>query len=73
MIDKTAIIHPSAQIAEDAIIGPYVVIGEGKLKLEAVQEQFLNAHIEHAEIGKTVQFHHLLAMVQNLKIWGRQR
>ncbi len=29
MIDKTAIIHPSAQIAEDAIIGPYVVIGEG--------------------------------------------
>ena len=28
MIDKTAIIHPSAQIAEDAIIGPYVVIGE---------------------------------------------
>ena len=25
MIDKTAIIHPSAQIAEDAIIGPYVV------------------------------------------------
>ena len=29
MIDKTAIIHPSAQIADDAIIGPYVVIGEG--------------------------------------------
>ena len=24
MIDKTAIIHPSAQIADDAIIGPYV-------------------------------------------------
>ena len=37
MIDKTAIIHPSAQIAEDAIIGPYVVIGEG-VKSEAAQE-----------------------------------
>ena len=28
MIDKTAIIHPTAKIADDAIIGPYVVIGE---------------------------------------------
>lgn len=28
MIDKTAIIDPTAQIADDAIIGPYVTIGK---------------------------------------------
>lgn len=51
MIDKTAIIHPSAQIAEDAIIGPYVVIGEG-VKIGSGTRVISNAHIEHAEIGK---------------------
>ncbi len=51
MIDKTAIIHPSAQIAEDAIIGPYVVIGEG-VKIGSGTRVISNAHIEFAEIGK---------------------
>lgn len=51
MIDKTAIIHPSAQIAEDAIIGPYVVIGEG-VKIGSGTRVISNAHIEHSEIGK---------------------
>ena len=51
MIDKTAIIHPSAQIADDAIIGPYVVIGEG-VKIGSGTRVISNAHIEHAEIGK---------------------
>lgn len=69
MIDKTAIIHPSAQIAEDAIIGPYVVIGEG-VKIGSGTRVISNAHIEHAEIGKIVQFHHLQLSVQNHKIWA---
>lgn len=51
MIDKTAIIHPSAQIAEDAIIGPYVVIGEG-VKIGSRTRVISNAHIEFTEIGK---------------------
>ncbi len=51
MIDKTAIIHPSAQIADDAIIGPYVVIGEG-VKIGSGTRVISNAHIEFAEIGK---------------------
>ena len=51
MIDKTAIIHPSAQIAEDAIIGPYVVIGEG-VKIGSGTRVISNAHIEFTEIGK---------------------
>ena len=51
MIDKTAIIHPSAQIAEDAIIGPYVVIGEG-VKIGSKTRVISNAHIEFAEIGE---------------------
>jgi len=50
MIDKTAIIHPSAQIAEDAIIGPYVVIGEN-VKIGHRTRVISNAHIEFAEIG----------------------
>ena len=45
MIDKTAVIHPSAQIADDAIIGPYVVIGENvKIGMNAIVEC-------HTEIG----------------------
>ena len=51
MIDKTAIIHPSAQIAEDAIIGPFVVIGEN-VKIGSKTRVISNAHIEHAEIGE---------------------
>ena len=51
MIDKTAIIHPSAQIADDAIIGPYVVIGEN-VKIGSGTRVISNAHIEYAEIGK---------------------
>ncbi len=50
MIDKTAIIHPSAQIADDAIIGPYVVIGEN-VKIGSGTRVISNAHIEFAEIG----------------------
>ena len=50
MIDKTAIIHPTAQIAEDAIIGPYVVIGEN-VKIGHRTRVISNAHIEFAEIG----------------------
>ena len=51
MIDKTAIIHPSAQIAEDAIIGPFVVIGEN-VKIGSRTRVISNAHIEFAEIGE---------------------
>ena len=51
MIDKTAIIHPSAQIADDAIIGPYVVIGEN-VKIGSKTRVISNAHIEFAEIGE---------------------
>lgn len=51
MIDKTAIIHPSAQIADDAIIGPFVVIGEN-VKIGSGTRVISNAHIEFAEIGE---------------------
>lgn len=51
MIDKTAIIHPTAQIADDAIIGPYVVIGEN-VKIGSKTRVISNAHIEFAEIGE---------------------
>ncbi len=51
MIDKTAIIHPSAQIAEDAIIGPYVVIGEN-VKIGSRTRVISHANIEFAEIGE---------------------
>ena len=51
MIDKTAIIHPSAKIADDAIIGPYVVIGEN-VTIGARTRVISNAHIEYAEIGE---------------------
>ena len=50
MIDKTAIIHPSAKIADDAIIGPYVVIGEN-VTIGHRTRVISNAHIEFAEIG----------------------
>lgn len=66
MIDKTAIIHPSAKIAEDAIIGPYVVIGEG-VTIGSGTRVISNAHIEHAEIGKIVQFHHSQQLVLSHK------
>ena len=51
MIDKTAIIHPSAKIADDAIIGPYVVIGEN-VTIGSRTRVISNAHIEFAEIGE---------------------
>ena len=50
MIDKTAIIHPTAKIADDAIIGPYVVIGEN-VTIGHRTRVISNAHIEFAEIG----------------------
>ncbi len=51
MIDKTAVVHPSAQIADDAIIGPYVVIGEN-VKIGSRTRVIASAYIEHAEIGE---------------------
>jgi len=51
MIDKSAIIHPSAQIVEDAIIGPNVVIGEN-VKIGSKTRVIANAYIEYAEIGE---------------------
>lgn len=51
MIDKTAVIHPSAEIAEDAIIGPYVVIGEN-VKIGSGTRVISHANIEFAEIGE---------------------
>ena len=51
MIDKTAIIHPSAKIADDAIIGPYVVIGEN-VTIGSRTRVIANAYIEFAEIGE---------------------
>ena len=50
MIDKTAVIHPSAKIADDAIIGPYVVIGEN-VTIGHRTRVIANAYIEYAEIG----------------------
>ena len=51
MIDKTAVIHPTAQIAEDAIIGPYVVIGEN-VKIGSKTRVIANAYLSHCEIGE---------------------
>lgn len=51
MIDKTAVIHPSAKIAEDAYIGPYVVIGEN-VTIGSGTKVLSHTHIEHSEIGK---------------------
>ncbi|MFI3300082.1 MAG: acyl-ACP--UDP-N-acetylglucosamine O-acyltransferase [Candidatus Gastranaerophilales bacterium] len=51
MIDKTAIIHPTAQIAEDAIIGAYVVIGEN-VKIGNKTQVHSHVSIEFTEIGE---------------------
>jgi UDP-N-acetylglucosamine acyltransferase len=51
MIDKSAIIHPSAQIAEGVIIGPNVVIGEN-VKLASGVKIIASAYLEHCEIGE---------------------
>jgi len=51
MIDKTASIHPSAQIAEGVIIGPHVVIGEN-VKLASGVKIIATAYLEHCEIGE---------------------
>ena len=64
MIDKTAIIHPSAQIAEDAIIGPYVVIGEngvGKTSLLKMIYAATQWSIEKTDVGKTRQLLHFFS------------
>lgn len=50
-IDKTAIIHKSAQIADDVIIGPNVVIGEN-VKLDSGVKIIANAYLEFCEIGE---------------------
>ena len=50
-IDKTAIIHKSAQIADGVIIGPNVIIGEG-VKLESGVKIIANAYLEFCEIGE---------------------
>lgn len=50
MIDKTAVIHPSAQIAEGVIIGPNVVIGEN-VKLASGVKIIASAYLEYCEIG----------------------
>jgi len=51
MIDKSAIIHPSAQIAENVFIGPNVVIGEN-VKLASGVKIVASAYLEHCEIGE---------------------
>lgn len=50
-IDKTAIIHPSAQIAQGVIIGPNVIVGEN-VKLASGVKIIANAYLEHCEIGE---------------------
>lgn len=50
-IDKTAIIHESAQIADDVVIGPYAVIGEN-VKLGSGVKIIANAYLEFCEIGE---------------------
>lgn len=50
-IDKTAIIHKSAQIADGVIIGPNVIIGEG-VKLESGVKIIANAYLEFCDIGE---------------------
>jgi len=51
MIDKSATIHPSAQIADNVIIGPNVVIGEN-VKLASGVKIIATAYLEHCEIGE---------------------
>ncbi|MFA7658892.1 MAG: acyl-ACP--UDP-N-acetylglucosamine O-acyltransferase [Candidatus Gastranaerophilaceae bacterium] len=51
MIDKTAIIHKSAQIADDVIIGPNVIIGEN-VKIKSGVKIIANAYLEFCEIGE---------------------
>ena len=51
MIDRTAIIHPSAQIANNVSIGPYVIIGKN-VEIDEGSKIIANCYIEHAKIGK---------------------
>jgi len=51
MIDKTAVIHPSAKIADNVVIGPNVVIGEN-VALASGVKILANAYLEHCEIGE---------------------
>jgi UDP-N-acetylglucosamine acyltransferase len=55
-IHPTAIIHPTAKIAEGAQIGPYVVIGEDTVIREGVQVG-PHAVIEFADIGERCRIH----------------
>lgn len=51
LIHKTAVINPSAKIADDVKIGAYAIIGEGVV-LEKGIEVRPHAHIEFAHIGE---------------------
>ncbi|MBR2069307.1 MAG: acyl-ACP--UDP-N-acetylglucosamine O-acyltransferase [Candidatus Gastranaerophilales bacterium] len=51
MIDKTAIIHSSAKIADNVSIGPYVIIGED-VEIGEGTKIIANCYIEHTRIGK---------------------
>lgn len=55
-IDKTAIIHKSAQIADDVIIGPHTIIGEN-VKLNSGVKVIANAYLEFCEIGEGTVIH----------------
>ena len=51
MIDKTAVIHPTAKIAQNVSIGPYVIIGEN-VEIDEGTNIIANCYIEHSKIGK---------------------
>lgn len=56
MISNLAVIHKTAQIAEDVEIGPNVVIGEN-VKLEKGVKIIANAYLEFCEIGENTIIH----------------
>jgi UDP-N-acetylglucosamine acyltransferase len=55
-IHPTAVIHPTAQIAENVEIGPYTVIGED-VRLRAGVQIGPHAVIEFAEVGEGCKIH----------------
>lgn len=56
MISNLAVIHKTAQIAEDVEIGPNVIIGEN-VKLEKGVKIISSAHLEFCEIGENTIIH----------------
>ncbi len=56
MISNLAVIHKTAQIAEDVEIGPNVVIGEN-VKLKSGVKIISSAHLEFCEIGENTIIH----------------